>query len=62
MSDLFNKNMSYPEAQRVFFAAARGKSGAEFDDIKREYLEVLPAITEREMSNNKGRLTSHPLK
>ena len=62
MSSLFHANMSYPKAQRTFFAAVRGKSRAEIDSIKKEYLAVLPSLMKKEITSNEGRLTSHPLK
>lgn len=57
----FNEHMTYPEAQNTLFSVARGKTSEEMQLIKKEYLEVLPAITRQEMSSSPLSLTEHPL-
>ena len=58
----FNTDMTYPEAQRTLFSVVEGKSAEEINAIKREYSEVLPEITRKELAPDDGWLTEHPLK
>ena len=61
MSRLFNEKMTYPEAQQAFFSAVRGKTAEESAEIISEYKKVVSVITERELSEFDGWLTSYPL-
>ena len=61
MSGLFNSNMTYPEAQKVFFGSVIGKSEAERTRIKNEYRAILPELTRKELSSKPNRLTEHPM-
>ncbi len=54
--DLFSEDMSYPEAQRIFFSAVEGKTKEEIEQIKKAYSKVVPVITKREMTENPYRL------
>lgn len=58
----FNTDMTYSEAQRTLFSVVEGKSVEEINAIKHEYSEVLPVITRKELYEDDGWLTEHPLK
>ena len=53
--------MTYAEAQRKLFRIGYGKSKTELEEIKKEYKAITAASTERELTENFGRLTSHPI-
>ncbi len=45
----FNENMSSKEAQHLIFSSADTVDKATFDEMKEEFLIVIPVITKREM-------------
>ncbi len=50
MDNLFNVQMSSSEARTLFFKAMDGKAKSEVDRIKKEYVEILPKIMDREFA------------
>ena len=46
--NIFNINMSSFEARRVLFTIVEGKNQEEIEQIKSQYLKILPMILERE--------------
>lgn len=48
MDNIFNESMSSNEARLAFFRAIDGKNEEEIESIKKEYAEILPAISARE--------------
>lgn len=54
----FRRDMTYPEALRVLFSID-GKSKEEVEEIKKEYKEVIPHITNVEFSTHPLRMTSY---
>ena len=61
MSGLFSETMTYPQARTVFFQAVKGKSQEEIEQIAKEYRAIVPIITEREMKEHDGWMTSDTL-
>lgn len=50
--NIFNDNMTYTEASRVFFEAVEGRSEGEISIIKRDFEKILPAITKKELDGS----------
>ena len=46
---LFNKDMTYIEALNTLYTAVEGKSKEEIAEICKEYQEIIPEITEKEL-------------
>lgn len=61
MKKLFNTGMTLAQARNIFFEAVKGKQPEEVQQILKEYREVVPVITEKELRENEGWLTSDPL-
>lgn len=59
MKELFNTNMSSPEAQRVFFDYVAAHRGENVDEVTREYKEISQQIVRREMEESAGKMTSY---
>ena len=45
----FNEQMTSSQARMALYSAIDGKSKSEIEEIKKEYFEILPLITEREL-------------
>ena len=45
---LFDEHMTRNEARYIFYSALDGKSAAEIEQIKAEYLDILPKIQKHE--------------
>ena len=48
LDNIFNEQMTSNEARIALFKAVEGKTKEEIEQIKAEYLKVLPVINERE--------------
>ena len=60
MGNLFNENMTYAQARMAFFQAIRGKTKAEVEIIKQEYMSTIPIITKREIEKHNGWMAREP--
>lgn len=49
-SNLFNENMTSNEARTVLYRSVEGKTETEIEQIKAEYIRILPKIIDREMA------------
>ena len=49
MTELFNEQMTFEEAQFAFFKAVDGKSEEETEKIRKQFFATIPKITKREI-------------
>lgn len=50
MTDLFNEQMTFEEAQLAFFKAIDGKTKEEAEEIRKQFFAAIPKITKREIT------------
>ena len=55
---IFEENMTYPEALKVFFRATDGKSKKEIEQIQSEFKKIISVIVNREIDGS-PKLTNH---